>query len=1648
MNKAIVLDLTVVCRSFPESPTPEIHREHLLDTIDKIFEGDTHLIVVEGAEGLGKTTLLAKYAKRHPHQALSLFIKPTSRLAYAPEYLKEDLSAQIFLALNKKNLDSEAIDESFLRTQLPLLQRRAQRNREIYYFIIDGLADIPKEDSRIQDIVLKDMLPLGLSGFRFLLAGDLKQFSDSIHKSVFCKSFPLIPFSLDETERYLKNLNIERQLLEDVHKMCRGIPGHLASVKRMVQSGADIQNILNEDPDKLPDFLSIEWRKIKTSNDDQRNLLAVIAYGRKGYSIDDLARILALENATIISFLEGSGIITIDHKKNEVGFVSEAHRTYVANQLRDLKEEVNNLLIDDLLKDADSDTALLYLPNYYEQAGRLDDLLDYLTPDHFTKILERSQSLNPVHRRADLGLMTARKQKRNEALMRFSLQKSIITELDGAEVWRSEIEARMSLKDYDSAVALAQNTVLKEDRLHLLAIIAKIKREQGLLPEQELMEQIRLLYDQIDQKALGERAVDIASDLISSHPDLAIRMVETATDTNESNNTLDWAFAKLSIVALDANRGQPQYSDAVEKTRSRIKDPKIHEFSAAASVFFGDYNAAEVMAHVNKLGMKNRLFFLRHWAIANQERDDAADVIDYALDLLIKNTPYTPKTRDLRELATPLPSVPDPSKARQLVGRFDSQKGSIENLGTTEDYVRLQLLLAQTESKYDFAAAHNRTLEIYWYIGNLHDLAIKTECLAWMVAALKDIDSQGVLESKEGLHTVTQEELRSNIDQLLLATAEHFHAARGAIRALAKAKPEMAFDLAKSLNIQERRDQAVLELIKAAIETPITVHDLSFIITAINYIVDSNFKDEAIEKVIRRLSTTTENLDQSIVLTALPLINSIKDIRDAYSRCMACCFAYSFLKKQDADQYSGLVSDLLQRLDRAWESIDVGWLKVDIGFKIARTLAATSSEIAKKYLDLTDKIRDEIIIDAEAPALTYISCLKLAIRAYNGLLPQNINTRDDMERLSTLIDRIPSNGERIGLWSELALRCFVNKQSESCQRIVADHVKPLLQDISLDDADYRIRVLITTAPALFCAHRITALEMISSLPQPQCDEAYGRICDFILSKLPHSDPYDALSGDGFLLSIEEAIDICDLLKLMSTDQLIYKYIAAIGDSLVSRRSKDRLTTQQKIEIADRLKKIIDSKLPDLQNIKHDGFKIASLAQVARIQKVGHEVWDNLLEAVRNIPNIADKALVLSMIATAMPSKEANRRSQIVEEAKRLIDDIPADLDRIDRYIGLAEMMLDLDAVMSKRCLKAAMEFAVRTNNPDLLYPSQRRIIDLAHRLDTSYAASLASLVDDDPARVKTREGLKNRLQLLDMKKKMADQTPSNLDSSTSKQNYPSAAWMLLGGLNADRVETIHFDFVRDYIQAASEFPLNQSYPILAWVIENATRRIAKTPQARTHLIPMFEATLLGAELTGKIAVRSLAQLKQVKNQAIKSSGSSTNIIIRAGEREKAIQFLKEWFTQEACNYLKICDPFFGIDDLEVLQILRSVNPHCRVFILTSKKQQDKISQPWDDAFRTHWRVRISDQDPPETEIAIVGTESSGDLPIHDRWWLINGGGIRIGTSFNSLGITKSSEISILSPEEAKLLEKEVDQYLRREKREHNKEKLRYNLFSL
>jgi len=389
MRQAEVMDLTTVCQSFPEIPEPLISRDNILDTLDTLFMSGTELIVVEGEEGIGKTTLLIQFALRYPDHALSLFVKPASRWAYDPELLRFDLCNQIQWILCREELVSlEYSNDASLRQGLTSLHKLTRYHRESFYFIVDGLAEIPEQASHTINFVL-DMLPLGFSGFRFLLSGSSDQLLTLISRTIRMKPFTLSGFTFDETTRYFDNFdNVDRHSLQEVHQICRKIPGRMTSIKRIMQSGIDIRTVLDERPDELEHLFAIEWRRVQCEDDNQLIVLAILAHDPKKRSIEDLARILKLETTMVNHLLDDLSFVSVDPQCHEAKFVSESFRKYAVAQLKQMKDQVIDLLISDLYQDPDSVRSRTHLPEYLQQAGRLDDILDYLSPEHFPKMLE------------------------------------------------------------------------------------------------------------------------------------------------------------------------------------------------------------------------------------------------------------------------------------------------------------------------------------------------------------------------------------------------------------------------------------------------------------------------------------------------------------------------------------------------------------------------------------------------------------------------------------------------------------------------------------------------------------------------------------------------------------------------------------------------------------------------------------------------------------------------------------------------------------------------------------------------------------------------------------------------------------------------------------------------------------------------------------------------------------------------------------------------------------------------------------------------------------------------------------------------------------------------------------------------------------
>ncbi|NIK75040.1 hypothetical protein FHS15_000138 [Paenibacillus castaneae] len=1650
MALAEIMDLTVACLSFPSLPTDMVWRDNLLDTIESLFEDGHQNVILEAKEGFGKTIFLGQLATRHPNKTLSLFIRPNNMYGYDPSIIKYDLCNQLQWILYKEEIkDFSNVDDTALKMKLFELHKRLRRNKDRFFFIIDGLEDIPKENEYIKELII-EMLPLGYESFKFVFASKNGSIIKLLDNKVETKGFPLSGFSIDETKLLYHNNSITEDSIKELHKICKGIPGKLSAVKRNINSGLDTERIIFELHNQFVDLYELEWRQIDETNDKLIELLSITALDRKLNDISFYSKLLDIDAKVIEGFIDSISFLELNNSK-QVTFLSEEIQKFAAKKLAHNKQHVHDLLISFFLNDPESDLSIEYLPNYLEYAGRFEDFLNYLSPELFEKMLVQAQSIYTVQHKTDIAIKAADNLSRDGDLIRFCLSKSLIKQNNQPKIWISEIEARMLLNDYDRAVALTQTTNLLDERLHMLTIIAKIKKEQGLTPDFEILEEIKNLYNRIDYKQLGEKAVVIASNLLYCFPDLAIELMEKLTGgkSGKRENELDWALATLSLAAISTkveSDSNLEFTETIKDIRSKIKNPEVKKFSTEAALLISDYSAKEVLGEVQKLESNtDQLYFLGHWAKGGKFKDGAEDVLEYALNLTLNKAAYAPNALIYLNISQLIKHIDDVSKKKSYINIFDSQKKNIEKSGPTEDYISLQLILAENEKYYDENHAYQRLMEIYFYISEIEDIETKTSGFAMLYMGIAKIDLDNVLEEKEGINTVVRSDLNGVLDNLLQGTADQIHHLKTFINQFSKVDMEFILNIIEKINTEINRNAAYSLCIQSLLEERISAVNIKIITDIITKITDHDLINEAIYDVIHVAAEKVEEIDDDILSKLMSIFDRVSWITEAEIRCDACCELIKIFKSNL--KYKVFNEKIQEELRHTWDNIDIGWRKIDIGFKIISELSHHSLELAKEYLELTEAFRENTLLDDPKGSWTFISTLRLVIRSFSGLLKEKFDVKPDFERISFLIKTIPSSGEKARLYSELAVSFFLSGRIEEGKLVVRDFVKKNVEQIAENDRRYKYFIISNICVSLYLAHKLTAFEVIDELPSLEKDVAYLKICEYIMRKLSPTQPFDEVYAQTFKLNYEEIIDICELLEKITHDTIVYDVIKTISFSLTTKESNSLISKQQNSSIIQKLQQLISDKFPNPRHITHEGYKIASLAYVWRMDRnKSMKYWNDLVIMARDIPNTSDKALVISILLGCLNRKEFNNQSDILIELEGIVSNIPTMLDKIQSYESISNILIDIDSTMSKKYLKKAMELTLKKEDEEI-NSAQKRIIDFAHRIDPELANSLVSLTDDDTARKSINKKLNEQLGVLELRKKMLEKKKENKpeENGYSREQYVKASYRLLASLNAGRVETVNFESTKEYLLLASSILFDKSYTTYSWIIENAVKRYSNTNHAITYLRPILESCLIAAEVSLKLSSRNTKQLKLLKINTIKANDES--LFIKSGEREVAIQYIRDWLEKELSDYIKICDPYFGVEDLEILQLIRTVNPDCYIEILTSVKHHEKVEKPWESTYKNYWRIHLSDQDPPDTKVVITGTKSKGVLPIHDRWWITKNSGVRVGTSFNSIG-KRESEISILTKNEVEIREKEMDKYLNMVEKEHEGERLQYSIFNL
>ncbi len=1159
----------------------------------------------------------------------------------------------------------------------------------------------------------------------------------------------------------------------------------------------------------------------------------------------------------------------------------------------------------------------------------------------------------------------------------------------------------------------------------------RIKERYGEIDD-ELLSLIKKLIEQVNFSVLGDKAVKLAANVLIFDPDVAIGIIESAVK-GASVATRDAAFAELSLSASISKLKHRTKID--DKARLRISDDALQKVAHSFEVLAEQLDSAELISTVSKMPAAHQIFLLRSFVVLRKQDAKVLDLVEYGLDIIIREAEYTPRAKDLAELCAPFMSrVEDTDRVRKLVARFDNQLGLVAKSAHSRDLTVLQMRLASAEYLYDKQLARDRIEQAYFDVANIKIPEVQLECLALMLGALSQTDKDGELEARDGFRAAIRGDLNMLIDDILKNSGDHLDAVLPVLKVLAADDCLKALDLASKLNTELRRNSAYSSVASVIVSQPYEGTLLPGLQIALDSITNLGMRSQATLALLGALDANSARVNW---LPHIEALRSHLTSQNAHGQ-----WDVWMMKASIAAGQTPSVERFIERIQDSVQHAESPLDEAHLCFTVSEALASTEPARAKTYYDMGARVKSQTTFNTRAMLKLFELCLSLVARSLTPLASANMLDDDKLSRYISLISKLPGVISKVRMLSDFSERLWCAKRKDLADRIVQTNLRPLLEEARLLDVHTYQNALVIAFPVLTTTHIGLALPLAGELESADSDNVLHGAILLRLRKLAMTEPDMNGKYDHSKLELSDVHDSLELMKRMCTDSTLYSTMISLVRAINDKSNRRRFTAAQKADWSATLKEIIEQKLPDPRNITHIGYKVAALVLVYSLIDTPFAQWEKLETMVETIDNVADRAFVLMSLAVSLPPKYESHKKRHLVSTLELISQIPSPIDRLSHLQDYAEQAYANDEVASaKETLRHAMKLSTEIHDNLKTAQHRRELIDLADQIDPGLADELIEIVDDDPARIEMKRDAQKAGALMKAKRELANAKLTKDTLKCDVDMLPEAAWKNLAALEAGRLVPKPLDVMTEYVTLAGNGTLYDAYPVLSWHLENMARKFTSPRDIQVNISPVCEALLLSTELAytiiDKATRHSIEDVEEDRDEGL---------LVRRKTREEALQSIEEWVRDNANEYIKYCDAYFSPKDISLLKLILAQAPQCKVYILASKPHLTKEDALSDDAFRKAWKAQC-EQDPPETEVIALAYADSTRHVIHDRWLLTKGGGLRLGTSFNSLGDGKLSEISQIDVGRAAAIEEQLDRYIAKQ-RLIDGEKMQYTSFTL
>jgi hypothetical protein len=1597
-----------------------------------LFASGADAVTVEGPEGIGKTTTLALFAQARGADVVSVFVRRANRWSLDLDILVPDLLNQLECNLGLDlSPSATAVDAPKVISLFGRLGRKRTATRKACYVVLDGLISDALDEAQVSDLL--DLLPLGSQHFKFLCSGDsdrLRRLSSALEPKPLVLPF----FALDETRAFLGDLVSDARLLEELHQTARGLPGYLSSIRRLLESGMAVEALLASVPPRdLDRIFDVEWSRIANRVEWHRLLLAAIAFDSRRHFVSSLADVLGVSVSDVRAFVVACPLLELSAEE-EVRFASDTLRRAGERRLLSDRHAILKMFVARLDQEKMSPDSVRLLPSYYRDLGQLDDVVSTLSPSFFRETISLTESLTVAQRHALLGVETATKMGRDIEATRFRLHRSGLSDLTAGAGDVREIRAFVALGQPAKALALARGASLREMKFKGLAAAISSLAKSGFAVDPELVTELRRLFQDIDPATIRRDTVDVAASLLDVAPDIAIGLMESLEKAEGDPAALDRAFLRLSIVADVSGGNGAQPMAALEQMRQKIADPRVRGMSSVLTLVTTKKTADEAIEHAIAIeSSEERILFARVWLVRNYRREDAIRVGRFALDEILRTPQLSLTAAVLRQCAEPLRFCPPTGEAVMLARAVEDHLERATALGPTQEAIGIRIVLAISAARRNQLDGENALARAYEYSEALLDPALRLLGLANVLASLSLVSPEA--DAEERRDGTVAKQVRDLSALVLRQSAEQAVVLADTLAVLAPRHLDLAVEVAQGLNTQSRRDAAFEGIVLAYLHEPADMWRLEDVCRVLGMVSDSDLRDSLIATAASRLAEDVISRGGCELSFGGELFREIKKIGAAELKVDALAHLLVGLPKGDAANQ--LRNAVKQGINTAVRTISDLADRSAAAFEAVTLVVESDPELAEDLAKVGEVAKAEQGGASVSVVRTMTLSAALAVRAMRGLMMAGVEVEANADRVLRSVERIPDVVAQALLLTELAVDTRFRRDADACRGIVNGHLRPLLAAVGSEERDLKEQLIHIGSPALYLAHPADAKWWWGQLTPRRRDGALHDVVLTLMTRRSPREPYDWAIRKASLVRYEELLDVLDVANEMTSDVLVFDTLRKVGDSLCDDRGRPSLTAEQRTVVRNKYRDVALSKFPAKTGIQHEGYVIAAEAQLLRSERGQGELWDGLARRARAIGNLSDRAYVLGLLAEAMPAREDALRRVVAEEAEATLDGLAIAYERVARCHDLASMLKTFDKGAARRLIERG--FHAGASGEEREFRSvQRSLIDLAYQIDPDFARSLAAMSDDDPVRSTARAGARDRLERLEAREALRSGLPQ-VATEAEVRRSASVAWELLGCLNAGTVSPRSPEELTAVLEAATSLGFRDGFWLWSWILENMVARYARTAEARRFILPFFEGTLLTGEIVNGVELRT----KDTQG----SRGMET--VVRVGDRERALQIVELWCREAVPNDIVICDPYFGPPELEIVQRLHMIAPKARFQIVTSRKHHSQtIAKPWDEAYRAVWRDKISLEDPPDVEITVVGYDSDGRSPIHDRYILGPDSGLRLGTSISGIGIAQESSITRLLPDDFSVASDRAKLFFTRTIRLVGGQKVRYEGFTL